>query len=514
MSASAPSVKMKDSVSREFLPPEVLEFLSVTTPQTLTVRGPPGVGKTTFALTLLEQFDGYRAYVSARVPKPSVLRDHPWVNSPDSNSIDLVEMLRFRGGAESSSLRMDSLRDALQARANDLVELSSVLSLPDQLEKGFVEHAGKPMLVVIDSWEAWVENTLGPMALSLNVPTTRWELERSMLDRVRQAGAHVLLVVEREDRERLDYIADGALSLTVAETDGRAERWLTFQKLRGIKLGCLTYPFTLEAGRFRCIQPGRFHAPVLSVPDEPDPEPAKPDIWPGSTAFATRLGRLPIPGATLLEADGETPVRLLLRLVVPMISSALRSGGHVVFRPPSHFSSREIWTTLGHVQWLPNLAKSLRILSWDADSVLTGIPESTILKVTGQGPNESHRIVGLLDSTGFFRGSLPQKARSLVVLFMDSSIDSTGAMGDPDSFLALLGLARQSGNRVGIVLVARSTETFIESLRSRSLLHLLIHSSRGQFFMSGTRPWTPNFVFSRPLSGEEETIPYGLIPIV
>jgi hypothetical protein len=170
---------------------------------------------------------------------------------------------------------------------------------------------------------------------------------------------------------------------------------------------------------------------------------------------------------------------LLLRLVVPMISSALRSGGHVVFRPPSHFSSREIGKALGNVHGLPKVGDSLRVLSWDGSSALSGIPEGFPLAVASQGILESRRIIDV----------------------MDSSLDSTGAIGDVESFLSLAGFARRSGNPLGIVLVARNGENFFESIRSRSLPHLLIHARRGQFFMTGTRPWTPNLVFTKPQTG-------------
>jgi len=97
---------------------------------------------------------------------------------------------------------------------------------------------------------------------------------------------------------------------------------------------------------------------------------------------------------------------------------------------------------------------------------------------------------------------------------MDSALDSGGAAGDPQSFLALVTLARQSGNAFGMILVSRSGEPFIEPIRSRSALHLLVHSSRGQFFLTGIRPWTPHFVLTRPPVAQEASVPYGLVPVV
>ena len=497
----------------EWLPSEIARFLSDPSPQTLTVRGPPGAGKTTFALAVLEQFPGYRAFVSARVPRSSIIRAHPWISHANRKGIDIMETLRFRGTDDPTGLRVGQLRDALQARATDLVELTSVLRLPRELEDAVSAAGTGPKLVTIDSWEAWVENTLGSTPRTLEEPTTRWELERSLLDVFRDSGVHTMLVVEREERTRLDYVTDGALSLTVSETDGRAERWISFQKLRGTKLGSLSYPFTLEGGRFRCIRPTAFHAPVALVPDEPDPGPGAAGLWPGSVAFATRFGRLPIPGSTLLEADGETPVRLLWRLVVPMVAAALRSGGRVVVRPPGHLSSQEIWRVLEPTSTEANLESSLRILSSEVQEALPGGPDGPFLRVAGEGLVEAQRSIDRVDSTGFFRSALPPNARSLVVVFVDSPFEPTGAGAGPEPFMALAGLARRSGN-VAIVLVARASDAFIGPLRARSALHLLIHAGRGQFFLTGIRPWTPHYALALPGPDSGPARPYELVPIV
>jgi KaiC/GvpD/RAD55 family RecA-like ATPase len=497
----------------EWLPPELARFLSGTAPQTFTVRGPPGAGKTTFALAVLEQFNGYRAFVSARVPRASILRDHPWVTPTAKGGVDIVESLRFRGGPDLPGLRVGQLRDALQARASDLVELTQVLRLPRELEESLAAHNHRPKLVTIDSWEAWVENTLGSSPMALDEPTTRWELERSLLDVFRDAGIHTMLIVEREDRARLDYVTDGALSLTVTESDGRAERWISFQKLRGTPLSSLSYPFTLEAGRFHCIQPAPLHAVGAPVPDDPDPGPGMPGLWPGSTALATRFGRLPIPGASLFEADGETPVRLLWRFIVPIIAASLRSGGRVAVRPPIHLSSQEIWKSLERVRADSNVEAGLRILSSETESTLPGTPDGPFLRVAGEGLPDARRAVDRLDSAGFFRSSLPANARSLVVIFVDSPFEPTGAPAGPEPFMALAGLARRSGS-VATVLVARTGDAFIQPIRARASLHLLFHSSRGQYFLTGIRPWTPHFALTVPLREHVATVPYELVRIV
>ena len=497
------------------LPPELGRFLGAASPQALTIRGPPGAGKSTLALAILEQFEGFRAYVTTRVPRAALLREHPWIESAGGPGIAILEQLRFRGGDPRSSLHIGQLRDALQARASDLVDLASVLSLPKELLDGMAAHPGAPRLVVIDSWEAWVENLLGPTPLAIDVPTTHWELERSLLDRFRDEGAHVILLVEREARDRIDYVADGALSLTFSESDGRVERWLAYQKLRGTRLDSATYPFTLEGGEFLCIRREPFHAPLGPIGVQPDPGPHEAGLWPGSTALAIRFGRLPAPGTTLLEADGETPIRLLGRLAVPIVASALRSGGQVAVCPPLHLTPRELEDALGAEARAPGEEGQLRIFGSDGDG---GETRSRPAAGPASAPDETSAALrharGQLASDGFFRDPVRPTARSLLAVFLESPPDSAQGAEQLRAFLDLASSARRPGMPLATVVVTTADSPVIAALRSRSALHLSVRASRGQFFLTGIRPWTPHFALTLPRPDEPGHPPFGLVPMV
>ncbi len=500
-----------DLGARQVVPPELGRFFGPGLSRTLTIRGPPGSGKTTLSLALLHAFPGYRAFVSGRVTRNSLLREHPWIGQPGSPPIDLVEDLRFRGAEGSGAISVGSLRDTLEARANDLVELSSVLALPPDLARAIDSHRKDPKLVVIDSWEAWVENTLGPTPLAMDVPTTRWELERSLLDRFLDAGVHLVLIGERNEPARLDYVTDGALTLSLADREGRAERWLVYQKLRGTRMNSLSYPFTLEGGVFRAIEPAQARPAPGPIPFQPDPGSNHPGAWPGSEDFATRFGRLASPGPTLLEVDAETPLRLLWRMTVPILISALRSGGRVLLQPPSTLSVN----ALGQEMLLHLPAEVLRskFLLLSPDLVPMSSPFSP-----GEGAGTSPEPLSPPSLERFLFPEHPSPpgevgVHSVMVLFPEHTIDP-GSRWGTQPLARLLELANRAGEGLSIVLFSRSTSGLIERLRSRALSHLLVHSERGQYFLTGIRPWSPHFALGLPIGRDQDLLPYDFVPVV
>jgi KaiC/GvpD/RAD55 family RecA-like ATPase len=516
------------STPPEHLPSELEAFLTGTPPQSLTVRGAPGVGKTTLALTVLAAFQGERIFVSTRVPVDAFRRQFPWVERRTSAPIEFIELVRFRAQPPTNIDSVDYLRQTLQARASDLVDVSQVLNLPADLAKRLgVDPPRFPRLIVIDSWEAWVENILGSSAIRLDAPTTRWELERSMLDRLLSTGSSVAMVVEREERSRFDYITDGAVLLTATEVDGREERWLEITKLRGVRIRSRSYPYTLEGARFRAIQRPMAWT-VGPAHSQPDPASDAGSLWSGASAFDEHFGRVPTLGPLLIEADAETPVRTLWRLVAPIIESALKGGGRVVVGLPDTLGPREVWPTLSGIGALPHLTNSLRVivpvgaaLPRDAPrdlfvyaDAVDGIPNSGANTAPTPG-TEPPRPEGVepFDVVGFLRVGFVSGPRNLVVLFPSTTIDLGPSRG-PDPLLLLPSQARRRGAEFSTVVVMRTDDPYLNEGRVRAPVHVAVRARRGQVLVSGIRPWTPTLVL-RPGAEDGSTAqPYELIPMV
>lgn len=502
----------------ELLPPEFRTFLAAPVPQSVTIRGAPGVGKTTFALGALAASPGPKLLVSTRVPLAGLRRQFGWLETAAGREIDLLEFVRFRSVPSSGALNIDHLRQTLQARASDLVDVSQVLNLPPVLQERLTSSPDPPRLIVVDSWEAWVENVLGSSAINLDQPTTRWELERTMLDELLATGASVLMVVERDERTRFDYIADGSVLLSASELEGREERWFEITKLRGIRIRSRSYPFTLEGARFRAIAP----APSWQIGpprSEPDPNPQTPTLWPGSTAFASQFGRLGLSGPVLVETDAETPARTLWAFVAPILESALLSGGHALVRPPAIIGAQDVWATVASAAPPADLEGRLQVVVPLGSAIPPGSPLTVFSfddglaspepAPSGEGRGPSPPI----DLAALFPGGPTSGGHNLLLVFPSTMEDRT-AEHRLDRYLALAGRARRAGVAFSSVVVTRSDDPFLHETQARAPIHVAARTRRGQVFVYGIRPWTPLMVFRPGPIDEGPAAPYELISMV
>lgn len=409
-------------------------------------------------------------------------------------------------------MSVDQMREVLQARASDLVDLASVLSLPSSLYDKLSSGAPGQKMVVFDSWEGWVENLLGGTSANLDVWTTRWVLERSLLDQVLRTGAHAIMVVERDERNRFDYIVDGALALTASEYEGRQERWTSLTKLRGVRVGTSAYPFTLEGAIFHAIVPSDARPAPFGIREESDPDPTSEGLWPGSSAFASQFGRLPYRGIILLETDGEAPLWVAWILTAPAVLASLRAGARVTVRPPSDLSVGQLWRTISAAVPPDRIAASLRFLDVPPGAGRAGLPPEVLL------PDSEAVLptVGIRDAAAldFLRSAPDSRITNMAVLFPHADLGTGGDAATASASLGLPGAARRSGTPLCSLVVLRSDDPNVEAARVRSSVHLALRARRGQFFLYGVRPWTPLCVLRLAGALPNARTAYDLIPMV
>lgn len=206
---------------------EVENALESLESYTILLKGAPGTGKTTYAITLLERLcrnEAKGVYISTRIDPSVLYAQFPGLEMrvPPKNIIDATQ-------SEFS----ESEFQVLYGDASSF--LRSVYSLV--AEKDVTS-------LIIDSWDA-VSFQIG----NENQKSIE-KLENSMLDIARKTKTRLLLITEYSGSKRLDYLVDSIIRLEKDQVDERTIRRMYIDKLRGFRIGRTSYLFSLEAGKF------------------------------------------------------------------------------------------------------------------------------------------------------------------------------------------------------------------------------------------------------------------------
>lgn len=205
---------------------EVESALKLMEGYTLLLKGAPGTGKTTYAMTLLQRVCNGNVkgvYISTRIDPTALYKQFPGLEGqvPRKNVIDATQ-------SEFSEAEAQVLYEDLTSF------LRSVYS---------VVAEENVTILIIDSWDA-VSFQIGKETQGVE------KLETSMLDIARKTRTHLILISEYSGEKRLDYLVDGILRLEKEQMDNRIVRRVFFDKLRGMEVPRGNYPFTLERGKF------------------------------------------------------------------------------------------------------------------------------------------------------------------------------------------------------------------------------------------------------------------------
>ena len=207
---------------------EVESALKSMASYTILLKGAPGTGKTTYAITLLEQLchkdaEAKGVYISTRIDPAVLYKQFPDLEKrvPRKNIID----------ATQSEFSDAEFQVTYEDAASFLRGVYSVVA-----EENVT-------ILLIDSWDA-VAFQIGKEDQSIE------KLENSMLDIARKTKTHLLLISEYTGEKKLDYLVDAILRLEKEQVDDKMVRRVFIDKLRGSQIHNSNYSFTLEAGKF------------------------------------------------------------------------------------------------------------------------------------------------------------------------------------------------------------------------------------------------------------------------
>jgi hypothetical protein len=507
------------------LPTELREFLALPGPQSLLVRGPPGSGKTTLCLALLEAASGQRILLTSRVSRTELFRAFPWLGENGSSNIQIVDTSSIeanlreiaRAAANANRLVADSSREQR--------ELAEFLWLPSPIQEAWSHlPADSPSIVIIDSWDALIESYLGGTGVKAADLPDRAELERILLRQLGKSRSHVVIVLERREESQLDYLVNGVIVTQRELGNERLERWLQLPKLRGIRIANAFYPYTVEAARFQCIEPMRAYADGHRGRLEAEPDSMPGHIWPGSRSFAENFGRLPVGKTSLYETDAEVQDQVVQLLLSPMLASVANVNGRALLIPSPSLSAREIWDSLRGSAARSRLDQAVRVL--DAGGQLGASAKSTVPEfaplvmpissllpssapagAAGSGPDtEVRRYLASAGTAGgpvltvVFASGFASLASALHVPLTPDQIESFPAFAQ-----AMLG-----GTPSHLAIAGRTGAPLIESVRSLAAVHIHMRVRQGRVFVYGSKPWTSGLV----LTEGNDTAPYDLLRIV
>ena len=501
------------------LPSELTQFLGIDGPQSLLLRGPPGSGKTTLSLALLEAFSGRRILVTSRVPPMELRREFPWLGETGKGATQVIEARSPRAGASGAAEAVGKLDMLLKGDSASTDQLRSFLWLPEAMQAAWAALSEEDRtLLVVDSWDALVEAYLGSQKVPEGGGLDRAEVERLLLARMAEAPVHLVLVLECGEQTQLDYLVNAVVETRVEFSDERLERWLYLRKLRGIRIANAMYPFTLEGGKFECIEPMRPYAEIPSGRAESEPDPMPGHIWPGSTDFAESFGRLSLGGLTLLELDGSAPQAVPYLLLAPAMGAVASQGGPVLILPDTKPTPDLLWKRLQFTLPQKKFVERIRFLGVPrANGGGSGAldPRFARMVLELRPPDPAAVVAPPTEVEEFMRSGDGAGAPSLSLLNTGGMYAVANAFHlpvGPESarFLPSAIHAFLGGRQTHAIVAGRSDDPLLQVMRPLASLQLRVRMRQGRVLRHGTAPWTPNFL----LAAGQEHVPYQLLRVV
>ena len=492
-----------------YLPVELTHFLNRPTPQALLIRGAPGTGKTMLALELLQAFRGRRIYVSSRVSRADLDLDFPALGRLTQNGlVSIVDMTAGGADLRQMARALESARDLVATKGSRRT-LRSLLLPPEVLEAWSQTSPTAATLVVLDSWDAIVTRHVGIGGRGGDSLPTRDEIEQIALAQMAQGPVFLVFVVESREAGQLEYLVNGAVTMERQIRDDRMERWLRIDKLRGTRIANPSYPFSLEGGRFRCIEPLRTDLRPVSGRLDPEPGHSPGQIWPGSVAYASFFGRLPVGKVTLIERDTDVPLAAVNLLLNPILNQVLDRQGRVFLVPPPGIDPNDLWEFCKERIPKETFLRSVRILGSlaregpnDLARALLPLPAGN---VEGYDPRTPEAAKFLSDNTN------PETPNLIVAWTAGLSAINSLVPGTytAETFPGMV-LTYLHQSPVHMICVGLENDPITDSLRPMARTRLRLLFGEGRVFVQGIAPRTPTLVLTE---GNGEA-PYHLLLVV
>ncbi len=290
------------------IPPEFVDTLNFQDlGYSWLIKGQAGVGKTTFALSVLNFFKQYEpVYLSTRVAPASIYAQFPYLNG-HLKEINILDATRTYIPPVGHPERM-------KEHLNNTLRFSSV---PDFLKIIYEKVAQyESPIIVIDSWDAIINHN----------PEEKKNIETLLTEYIRNTKAKLIFIAESDEFSLLDYIVDGILTLKDESIAGRTLRTIHIKKIRAVERRQKAYVYTLHNNQFQYagFQRRNVNFPISTFNSTED----KNDLFStGNITLDNIYGGGLRPGTfNLLEVDSNVPISSISSIFIGILCQFIKNG--------------------------------------------------------------------------------------------------------------------------------------------------------------------------------------------
>ncbi len=457
--------RSQHEVPADFAPPEpdtrvdpvmfnlILKFLQ-TPGQVLLVQGPPGSGKTTFALEILNSLEEtHKIYASSRVAPSRLRHQFPWID----------EVIDTMSGRTARASWIDELHDLRRVEPDTI--FNQVLRL---------KHSKQRAVLVVDSWEGAIRNTNDE---------GRKMLESAVLSELDESKVSVVIVVEDSRKAGdLGYLVDGIITLDQSELDGRRVRTIAMNKLRGFSVPTKRGIFSLDKARFTILPNG-----LRQLGSNSHPKPLEPVPHPnggfslGSRGMDQMLGgSIPRGSFLLIDVDSSVSPVEIRSILNMMRANFINQKGPCVIVPTAAYSSDTVADSLSEYVGWEAVDDRVRILEYNQSLA----PKKWRIVMKGSLQDDVKTFARAWDELGKI------SPRRMLDINMEKAVQVYGR--DELSVPGLTELGANMRDTQGLNIAIASTDS---KLRDQWLsvvdYHLKIKNADGSLVMYGVKPFTP-----------------------